>query len=441
MKRLCGEKGQTKQLGGESGQTLIMVAISLTVLLGIVAFATDLGVLLHQQRQLQTAADAAAVGAATEALTEGNPSTLTTGIWDAAYNDASVDGFTPGSSSGAAGSSSGTTLTITMGTNIPISPFNKLGYVQATVSQTNPTLFMKFFMAATGRSYSGTSVAATAIASDLIGSNGCVFVTNPASYSPAFDLSGNSLALAEKCGISVSGDLDLGSGSAEVEAGYLAVSGSIKNKGTIDGPYAEGVPPPSVPAALTPLETNLPTNINTSNGTCTPPAKSGFTAAQCFVNAPLSGNLNGFYVYTKAPTFGNAQTPAGDAAVIFLDGAFPFAAENYTLNITGPSSGSLSGIVIDAPGSLYQASDNSCQNGNKNDSVNGTIETNFGSSGTTFNGVVYAPDAHLYAQDQGAGTTIVNTDFVVGTICQQSANLEVSGEVANNPITRVGLVY
>ena len=72
----------------------------------------------------------------------------------------------------------------------------------------------------------------------------------------------------------------------------------------------------------------------------------------------------------------------------------------------------------------------------------GVLHVNFGSSSTTYNGIVYAPYAHLYMQDQGAGTTQIHSDLVIGTICGQSANLEISGvSSANTPITRVGLVY
>src|SRR5665213_2486483 len=48
----------------EKGQILIMAALSMTVLLGVVALATDVGIMLHEKRVLQTAADSAAVAGA-----------------------------------------------------------------------------------------------------------------------------------------------------------------------------------------------------------------------------------------------------------------------------------------------------------------------------------------------------------------------------------------
>ena len=55
-------------LRDESGQTLIFVAMSMSVILGFVAMATDVGTLLHDKRSLQIAADSAAIAGAFEAL-------------------------------------------------------------------------------------------------------------------------------------------------------------------------------------------------------------------------------------------------------------------------------------------------------------------------------------------------------------------------------------
>src|SRR5246127_3739904 len=55
-----------KRMRDESGQALILVALCLTCILGFVGFATDDGVLLHAKRNLQIAADAAAIAGANE---------------------------------------------------------------------------------------------------------------------------------------------------------------------------------------------------------------------------------------------------------------------------------------------------------------------------------------------------------------------------------------
>src|ERR1035437_3215769 len=53
-------------LRGESGQVLIFAALCMTCVLGLVAFAVDVGVLLRAKRTMQTAADSAAVAGAAE---------------------------------------------------------------------------------------------------------------------------------------------------------------------------------------------------------------------------------------------------------------------------------------------------------------------------------------------------------------------------------------
>src|ERR1700741_1252457 len=55
-----------KRMRDESGQALILVALGLTCILGFVGLATDVGVLLHAKRNLQIAADAAALAGANE---------------------------------------------------------------------------------------------------------------------------------------------------------------------------------------------------------------------------------------------------------------------------------------------------------------------------------------------------------------------------------------
>src|SRR5687768_14993870 len=50
----------------QSGQTLIMVAAMLPLLLGVTGLAVDVGLLYHHKRRMQTAADAGALGGAHE---------------------------------------------------------------------------------------------------------------------------------------------------------------------------------------------------------------------------------------------------------------------------------------------------------------------------------------------------------------------------------------
>src|SRR5487761_1468136 len=55
-----------RKLKNESGQAMVLTLLSMTALLGFVGFATDVGVLLREKRNMQTAADSAAIAAAQE---------------------------------------------------------------------------------------------------------------------------------------------------------------------------------------------------------------------------------------------------------------------------------------------------------------------------------------------------------------------------------------
>ena len=434
-----------KKFNKESGQTLIFVAIGMTLLIGFAAFATDVGVLLHERREARAAADAAAIGAATEALAEGNPSTLTTSEYQAALTDAAANGFVGGSTNGTA--NAGTTLTVNIAPNITIPTFNHAGYVQAMISQSAPSVFMNAFMALFGNSsYSGNSVGATAIASDTISSNGCVYVTGyQVGSNPAVYMSGNSFIVSPKCGVEINGNLTFNGGRASIDAGFVSVTGTV-NGANITGPYAEGVPPQPLPTFLADLSLtpNQPT-ANTTAKTCAAPTGSTLTCYYDFNNGTITGPLtlnSGIYYFDVPVTISGAVSSASGGVVIYIANTVPFDFDaNGTVNLSPPLSSKsdpLYDILIDAPNDGPYTS---CNSGKGNNAGNaGEFYFDFGSSNTTLTGVVYAPEAQLFEQDSGA-TMSINTDLVIGNVCQQSATFSVNGLSANNPVTKVGLVY
>lgn len=76
----------------ENGQVLVLTALSLTVLLGFMALAIDVGLIHYRQVQLQTAADAAAVAAGLELGNCGK--TVCTNMQNAAARALIEDGIT-----------------------------------------------------------------------------------------------------------------------------------------------------------------------------------------------------------------------------------------------------------------------------------------------------------------------------------------------------------
>jgi Flp pilus assembly protein TadG len=147
----------SKTLRKEDGQALIITLISFTVLLGFFGLAVDVGYMFYTKRQLQVAADAAALAGAS-VLTAGTP-TLSL-ITAAANYDAALNGITTG-------------VTVTW----PYTPQSLCAnctsnnFVEVVVSQTKQTGFMSFFGS------NPTTVAARAVAFAQ-NSPGCMFTLN-----------------------------------------------------------------------------------------------------------------------------------------------------------------------------------------------------------------------------------------------------------------------
>jgi Flp pilus assembly protein TadG len=448
----------------ESGQVLVLVALSMTVLLGFVGFATDVGVMLRERRMVQSAADAAALAGAAESLSEGTPSSVTSGMWTAAYNDAALNGFTPGASNGTTNSSTGVTLKLAINPNIDISGYNSDGYVQAVVTQNTPTTIMSMF------GFSSVNVVATAIASNTLESNGCIYVQDGGNNDPSdtVDLNGHSLIASPSCGMTVNGSIS-STGSSNIDAKFVEASGTITGGSSS---WQSGVPAPPDPLHSLQQTANQPTvpSGTANGGACTPPAGSGMSCIYNFNNGVLSGTLqsNTIYYFDSNVNGGGGPTVSGDVILnpevptgaangvtIYLAGNIPLDfSNNGKLELYPPgydptatpgsnpcvgSTNPLCGVLIDAPTDTGRYV---CKSGKgNNQGNNGELYFDFGSSTTTLNGIVYAPNAQMFVQDQGASTTI-NTDLVIGNMCLQSADVTVNGfSGGSSPITRVGLVY
>lgn len=446
-----------KNWKNENGQVLIVTALSMTVLLGFVGFATDVGILLRERRIVQTAADAAAIGASTESMYESTPSSVTSGMWSAASRDASLNGFTPGSSNGAQNSSSGGTLTISITPNISISGYNTAGFVQAVAVQNTPTMFMNLF------GFHSTNVVATAIASDKISSNGCINVADLGGYdaSDTVDMNGNSLIASPNCGMTVTGTVNE-SGSSSIDAKFLS-------KSTTSYPdqffYLQQdwskptLPSGTVPGGTCTAPDGNPQNGYTSTMSCLYDVNisSTGTASACTSTVcTIGGNLqnNTVYYYDKNVVIAQNASVSGQQDTIYLTGSATVTDPyldfmNGGINITPPDYGSsttlnpLSGVVFDAPtDGNNDLGTYTCSSGHGNNAANpGAVYFDFGSSNTTLYGVMYAPSMQLFVQDEGSSTTLY-TDLTIGNICSQSATLTVNGFSGDDsPAKRTGLVY
>ncbi|HLJ23806.1 MAG TPA: pilus assembly protein TadG-related protein [Candidatus Acidoferrales bacterium] len=120
----------TRHRNPESGQSLALVAVGMIALVGILGLAVDMGYLRYVHREMQSAADAAAIAGAID---------VTYGTWNSAgLGAASENGFPNGG---------GTTVTMSNPPSTgPYAGSSYPTYVQATITKTGvPTFFSKIF--------------------------------------------------------------------------------------------------------------------------------------------------------------------------------------------------------------------------------------------------------------------------------------------------------
>lgn len=416
MKRL-------KMVCDESGQAMIFSLLAMTILFGFIGFAVNVGILQRAKRAMQTAADSAAIAGAAE-LGYG-------GAVAAADAAAAQNGVTIGTNGGA--------VTVN---SPPLygSYAGKTGYVEAIVSQNQPTGFMGMISHLTSQ-----RVTARAVAYNGAPSNSCVYVCNPTA-SDAMDLQGSFDVSAPKCGVVVNSNsataLNFTGGGGTLTAGWVGVVGGASGKtgdstpapvtGTAQQtcPLAGLTPPdPTKMTCTTPAGGNL-TGTLTAGCYSAPAGKKGALGTLTLNNVTLG---SGTYVFTgNVVLSGTVSTVAGGGTTLDIANGTLTEATNTVVNLVAPVPSidpTYNGIAILQPPS------------NTN-----PLLFDFGSSSGTIDGIIYAPNAELELHDSGGdknGGLQLITDLIVGTLYDQTATLSIqsySKTVSNSPITRVALV-
>jgi hypothetical protein len=388
-----------KRLKDESGQAVVLTLLSMTVLLGFVAFAVDVGLLLRAKRVVQTAADSAAIAGAAE---------LPFGGWLAAAKaDAAQNGVTDGSG--------GATFAVT---NIS-GPSGNKNYVQVIATQPQPTFFMKMF------NFNSMPVSARAVAA-AVPSPACIYTL----LSPAPGTSGPTLGTG---GIYVTGSADLElpscgildnatgvdalhiTGGATLKAKAIGIAGSdtVHNGGVLQ----PNPPTTGMTAVSDPLSSLVPTvppadyssgcladpKFGTGTHTIGPSSPSGFV---CYTGFSISKgspiiNLNpGLYIFNGAGGFnvasGTTLNGTGGVTFYFVNGASFTISNGAVANLTAPGSGTYSGLLF------YQDPGDSAADSFVGGSVGGV------------SGIFYLPAANLTLAN-GTATTFT-VDLVVGSL-------------------------
>jgi Flp pilus assembly protein TadG len=405
-----------RKLKDESGQAMILTLLSMTVLLGFVGFAADVGTLLRAKRNLQIAADSAAVAGAAE-LNYGN-------MTAAAQAAAAQNGVVIGTNGGAVAVSTPPSYGAYAG---------QAGYVEAIVSQTQPTFFMNVFNIAS------QTVTARAVAYNGSTSNGCVYVLS-SNGSPALELQGSSTLTAPNCGVIVDSNnpnaLHFTGSKASLTAGSVGVVGGDGGQ-TGDSTPAPvlGIAPESDPLGnvVPPTPTGCTTPPGTLTGTISPGCYSAAAGKKGALGTVTLSNVtlnSGTYVFEGNVSLnGTVSTAAGGGTTLDIVNGALTEGTGTVLDLVAPTSGTYNGIAIMQPSS----------NANP-------LTFDKGSSSGLIDGIIYAPSAELFLQDSGGdknGGLQLITDLIVGTLDNQTANLTItnySQTVSNSPLTKVALV-
>jgi Flp pilus assembly protein TadG len=424
-----GRTGAAGILGDESGQAVVMAAMGLSLLMGGMALAIDVGNVHYRQRQLQTAADSAAIAAGLEIGNCNN--TACTNMNTAAEKALIEDGITaatitPTDNQCTVSNSSGLAMIINVGPCVLGSgdPNNgNANMAEVVLTQPQKTLFLSLFGIPTMNLVARAEAGEAYIASAPSGGN-CIYTR-----SLEFNSSDGTFTL-NNCGIYDNGNLQTDNGDSVTAASFLYYGtwspNNCNNSCTWSLGDSETQPAHTTTAQTDPLASltapTQPANSQTYNNT-TP--NSGTTLQPGYY--PNGVNLNSNVSVTLAPglyymngsfNVDSGATLTGSGVEMYFANGTLQLNSGSTAQLTAPTSSS-STLGTTAGMLVWQASTNS----------NG-MDIDSGSS-SYFTGIIYLPNATL-TLNSGAGVTMNSaatyTDVDVnGLIVNSGENFVING--------------
>ncbi len=431
----------------------------MTVLLGALALAVDVGVLFHARRNMQTAADAAAMAGATELFYNG-----VTNVNAKAYSAAKANGVDH--------TVTGNTVNVTIAPTLSGGGGACASCVEVQLATPNPTIFMATFANLfSSSSFSSINVSAMAVAGAPGNSTNCIYLTDP-TLSSELDMQGAATINAPGCAVYVNSDSTSAvksTGNPALNSPLLSVVGNDPGASALGATATQTQVTPETP----PIPTNLPaippggctssssaseiTVSTTGSGKITQTAVGGSSSNNvvCFTNTggvtiddgvALSGAAgNGvLYVFEKGVTLNGAVTfgsgtasPSGctitctftntAGAVLDLAGG-SLNQGNASLSIYAPTSG-----IYNSVGLMVPSTNTTWSGGCPASKVSPCMEIQRGSSGSTFDGMVYAPNAYIELQDHGGG--VEATGLIARGLYVKASTLNIANYSSANPIT------
>jgi hypothetical protein len=361
----------------ERGQVMVLICLALVTIMGLVGLVADVGSLQAQKQRLQIAADSAALAAGQEL----------------SYGDSVAAGKADAASNGYTNGQNGIVVAIN---NPPLSGPNagKSGYIEAIVSRPEPTFFLRALGMTT------ITLQGRAVSSTGNGPN-CIYILDP-SASQAMYLNGN-INIQSACGMLVDSSSSSGlyvNGNISVTASTIGVVGGYSSNGNITW---SPTPKKGIVAAADPLAyVQAPSYGACSYNSFSLNGNYGSSGSP-YVMSPgvycggMSFNGN-FYLKFNTGTYviaggginvnGNATmtgtgvtfyntTGSGGYKGIILNG-------NVVLNLSAPTSGTLSGILFFQDRTIAAGSASSTINGNSGSTIDGALY--FPTTTLTYNG-------------------------------------------------------
>lgn len=432
----------------EEGQTLVITALGMAVIIGFLALAVDVGMLFRAQRQIQNAADAAATAGALDYYYNG-----ATNVAAAAELASSNNGFTDGQNNVKVAVHCSSSAACPEG-SISSTAHTGPGYVEVIVLQPVPTGFYQTFMALfSPRSNIPITVTARAEAGAPGTSDYCAYILN-ATASGSLSLQGSFNVNAANCGVIVDSNsqsaIAFTGNGGNITAGSIGVVG-YDGAGVSGMRSGESIPPPTV--GIAPVSDPLAgvvTQPNTSLLSCSAPSGGtlGGTSTITTIDAAgatvcYSGNVildnvdleNGTFVFKGNVTFtrtvetgtGTINTAGASGATIDIaNGTLSIAPpkSNFLFNFHAPTASSCPSCID--PGIALMAGPTNAN----------TLEVDPGASCGGIYGILYAPDATLYLNDSGCdknGGLSLTTDLIVGELNDRTATLNITSWSNSNP--------
>jgi len=310
----------------ERGQTIILVALSLPLLLGFIGIATDVGALFKDKRTLQTAADAAAIAGALN-YNPGNPGTSVT----AAQNAAAANGFTNGVN--------GVVVTTPQTPTWPASNYlGQPGYVEVTITKPESTIFLALF------GYPSVTVLARAVATTNGPGGGTIYALAPSGPGA----------------LSVTGSLNVQGGGIVVDSNddnAMTVTGSVNASsiGIVGGcSTCAGVTTPAAIPGIIPYSDPLSFLTQVSaGGSCTSTFNATGGTVVLFPGCYATFNETGANVTLSPGTYVINTTTASlvggtlsGTGVTFFINSGSLVINSATMNLSAPIGGNLNGILF-----------------------------------------------------------------------------------------------